>query len=464
MRYFAYYSAIAVSLAAGLPLSAFAAQPSGPQADVQCRYSHTLADDAIIMPGKPGMSMWHDFFGSTKTDADSTSDSLLANPETTCNNLADYSAYWVPSLRLENGTVVRPAYQKTYYQANNVQQFPLQPFPHGLELLVGDHQGTKPTPGVVTYFCQGQGYSSAPFKNCTPYAPGKVQFNIALAFPNCWDGKNLKPNKMLKNAVYAVNDACPAAYPVKIPTINMNVAYEMNRDTPVDLSKAQLSLDPVMESGKLVEKWGSIYTAHGDFMNGWADQAATFMTEQCMNNPMDCSTNVAYSYSAPVAEGTAAADGSQDEHSAELLVRNDKEDPGRHKMAYIKFALPEWPADKDIDTDKEMVYRLRTVAGNVTDTTAGMIYFYQCSNDWLVENLSWKSRPACSAGSETALYLDHIRQYRYINVDALVRQALRNQQTEITFAVDANDSGRAFSIDSAESKTPPLLMLTGYRK
>lgn len=464
MRYLASCSAIAVSLAAGLPLSAFAVQPSGPQADVQCRYSHTLADDAIMMPGKAGMAMWHDFFGSTKTDADSTSDSLLANPETTCNNLADHSAYWVPSLRLENGTEVRPAYQKTYYQANNVQQFPLQPFPHGLELLVGDHQGTKPTPGVVNYFCQGQGYSSVPFKNCTPYAPGKVQFNIALAFPNCWDGKNLKPNKTLKNAVYAVNDACPAAYPVKIPTINMNVAYEMNRDTPVDLSKAQLSLDPVMEGGKLVEKWGSIYTAHGDFMNGWTDQAATFMTDQCMNNPMDCSTNVAYSYSAPVAEGTAAADGSQDEHPAELLVRNDKKDPSRHKMAYIKFALPEWPADKDIDTDKEMVYRLRTVAGNVTDTTAGMIYFYQCSNDWLAENLSWKSRPACSAGSETALYLDHIRQYRYINVDALVRQAIRNQQTEITFAVDANDSGRAFSIDSAESKTPPLLMLTGYRK
>lgn len=464
MRYFSAYSALTIGMAGGLPLSTFAVQPSGPQADVQCHYSHTLADDAIMMPGEAGMAMWHDFFGNTATDANSNSDTLLANPETTCNNLADHSAYWVPALRLEDGTVVRPAYQKTYYQAKNVEQFPLHSFPHGLELLVGDHQGTKPTPGVVNYFCQGQGYSAVPFENCPPYAPGKVQFNIALAFPNCWDGKNLKPGKTLKNAVYAVKDACPAAYPVKLPTINMNVAYELDSDTAVDISKAQLSLDPVMENGKMVEKWGSIYTAHGDFMNGWTAQAATFITDQCMNNPMDCSTNVPYSYSAPLAEATVAADGSINENPAELLVRGDSKKPGLRKIAYLKFAVPEWPADKDIDTDKDLVYRLRTVAGNVTDATAGMIYFYQCNNDWQPENLSWGARPACSTDTKTALYLDHNREYRYSNVDAWLRQAVKNQQTEITIAVEGNDSGRLFSIDSAESKTPPLLMLTGYRK
>jgi hypothetical protein len=463
MRYFSCYSVMAVSLAACLPLSAFAVQPSGPQADVQCSYSHTLADDAIMMPGKPGMSMWHDFFGSTKTDANTTTADLLANPETTCNNLADHSAYWVPSVRLEEGTLVRPAYQKTYYQAKNVEQFPLKPFPHGLELLVGDHQGSKPTPGVVTYFCQGQGYSSVPFKNCMPYAPGKVQFNIALAFPNCWDGKNLKPNKMLKNAVYAVNDACPAAYPVKIPTINMNVAYELNRDTPVDLGKAQLSLDPVMEDGKLVEKWGSIYTAHGDFMNGWTDQAAVFMTEQCMNFPMDCGKNIPYSYSVPQAEAVAAADGHNVVIHDELKVQSAAKEPSLEKIAYIKYEIPAWPAGKDIDSDTELVYSLRTVAGNLTDKGAGMIYFRQCSNDWRADSLSWNSRPECS-NAAIGLYLDHVRQFRYTNVDSMVRQAIKNHQTEITFSLSGDSQGREYGLDSAKSQTPPLLMLTGYRK
>lgn len=464
MRYFYFGSAITVGMAALLPFSAFAVQPSGPQADVQCHYSHTLADDAIMMPGKAGMAMWHDFFGSTETDANSNADTLLASPETTCNNLADHSAYWAPSLRLEDGTLVRPAYQKTYYQANNVQQFPLRPFPHGLELLAGDHRGTKPTPGIVNFFCQGQGYSAEAFENCTPYAPGKVQFNIALEFPNCWDGKNLKPGKMLKNAVYAVDDACPAAYPVKIPTVNMNLAYELESDTAVDLSKAQLSLDPVMENGKMVEKWGSIYTAHGDFMNGWTEQAATFMTDQCMNTPMDCSTHVPYSYSVPLAEATVAADFSENETPDVLLVRGYAEKPSLKKIAYIRFAVPAWPEGKDIDTDKEMAYSLRTVAGNITDTTAGMIYFYQCSNDWQEGNINWNNRPTCSAASETALYLDNSREYRYTDVDKLVRQAVKNQQTEITFAVEGNDSGDMFSIDATGSKTPPLLMLTGYRK
>ncbi|GEM_PF-2747040 len=93
---------------------------AGPQAHVVCAYNHTLGDDAIMMFGKVNQAMWHDFFGNTRTDAYSSYDSLRQQPETTCDNKADSSAYWVPSLRLPDGTVVKPAYQKTYYQANSV--------------------------------------------------------------------------------------------------------------------------------------------------------------------------------------------------------------------------------------------------------------------------------------------------------------------------------------------------------
>lgn len=117
----------ALTLAPLLAASAFSAH-AGPQAHVVCAYHHTLGDDAIMMFGKPNQAMWHDFFGNTHTDAVSTYQTLRDQPETTCDNKADSSAYWAPSLKLPDGQVVAPAYQKTYYQTSKVEQHPLHPF------------------------------------------------------------------------------------------------------------------------------------------------------------------------------------------------------------------------------------------------------------------------------------------------------------------------------------------------
>lgn len=124
---------------------------AAPQAHVVCGYSHTLGDDAIMMYGMPNEAMLHDFFGNVQTDADSSSESLRRDEKTTCDNKADSSAYWAPSLRLPDGTVVKPAYQKTYYQASNVDAWPLHPFPAGLSLLAGDHHGSAPNPHITFY-------------------------------------------------------------------------------------------------------------------------------------------------------------------------------------------------------------------------------------------------------------------------------------------------------------------------
>ena len=79
------------------------------QAHVVCGYSHTLGDDAIMMYGMPNEAMLHDFFGNVQTDAFSSRESLRRDEKTTCDNKADSSAYWAPSLRLPDGTVVKPA-------------------------------------------------------------------------------------------------------------------------------------------------------------------------------------------------------------------------------------------------------------------------------------------------------------------------------------------------------------------
>lgn len=93
-------------------LIAMQAAHAAPQAHVVCGYSHTLGDDAIMMYGMPNEAMLHDFFGNVQTDAFSSRESLRRDEKTTCDNKADSSAYWAPSLRLPDGTVVKPAYQK----------------------------------------------------------------------------------------------------------------------------------------------------------------------------------------------------------------------------------------------------------------------------------------------------------------------------------------------------------------
>lgn len=83
---------ITASLAMLVAASTFPAH-AGPQAHVVCGYHHTLGDDAIMMFGKANQAMWHDFFGNTHTDAVSTYQTLRAQPDTTCDNKADSSAY-----------------------------------------------------------------------------------------------------------------------------------------------------------------------------------------------------------------------------------------------------------------------------------------------------------------------------------------------------------------------------------
>lgn len=84
-----------------------------------------------------------------------------------------------------------------------------------------------------------------------------MQFNIGIQFPNCWDGANLKPAHGTANATYDTKGQCPSAFPVKIPTVNMNIAYVLPTISSLDTSKVQLSLDPTMHGSEREERWGA---------------------------------------------------------------------------------------------------------------------------------------------------------------------------------------------------------------
>ena len=66
-----------------------------------CAPSHNAYDDPIVFPGQPGKSHLHTFFGNTLADGNSTYESLRKTGDSTCNDMLNRSAYWIPALMLE---------------------------------------------------------------------------------------------------------------------------------------------------------------------------------------------------------------------------------------------------------------------------------------------------------------------------------------------------------------------------
>ncbi len=430
---------------------------------VRCSYSHTLPDDPIVYPGKPGEAMVHEFFGNPKSNAFSNYDSLIKNKVTTCDSNADVSSYWVPQLKRAYG-VVSPMYQKTYYK-NDKPVVPVHEIPPGLQMLAGNHMGTAPN-SHINFLCAGSGnYTTTMPKSCPPISPAITsQLNISVHFPDCWDGRTLVPfqgtkkkdrmHNLMKaangglNVAYRNTDGtCPSAYPVKIPELQVNVAYDLGTDP--DLTNAQLSLDPVFENGKWVPRWGSMYTAHGDFMNAWHVQTMKYLTDMCMNKPdvqNSCGNGIPVYYSAASADVQLDSKGEAHRSGATLVS-----EPGSVLM--IKFPMP-----ANLDDYEYAKSYLQTFGGNTTDTSAITLNVYAATTDWDdADNL-----PNASACSESqnimGLYLNNVQQVRNNDISEYIALQKAAGATEVGLCI-RNKTGKTVTFSSRNGSWAPGLYL-----
>lgn len=428
--------------------------------NIVCNFSHRLPDDPIVYPGQPGISMQHDFFGNTTANAYTTASTLQRVSGTTCENAADASGYWAPSLRLPDGTVVAPMYQKTYYTNQAVpssRRVTVRPFPLGLQMMVGDHSGSGPNPRV-SFLCTGRGYTNTIPTNCKPDPETGTQFNIGMNFPTCWDGRTLAPVMGGRdNMAYPDNNGnCPAGYPVHLPEVNMNIAYRLGQIT--DLTNVQLSLDPELDArGNVVrQRWGSLYTAHGDFFMGWREQAARFMVEYCMNKGRVCNREVAYAYDEVAEDATVRSGDATNRGGEPALYAEQASGTTPESTIYIKVRIPSGAAA--LPPDFAARYVLLVDGGNVTDTSAVNIHAYSVSTAWSEQTISGTNAPACS-GTSAALYLDNTMQYRGFTVTQAVNEALAAGRNTVAFCIRGAGAGRVFQFSSRESANKPVLYL-----
>ncbi|WP_426571876.1 DUF1996 domain-containing protein [Aquihabitans sp. McL0605] len=244
----------------------------GPQGNVgqfvaHCKYSHSGTNDPIVHPDMAGMSHLHDFYGSVDTNAQSTPESLHNSP-TTCDKEFDSAGYWHPAL-YDHGKKVTPYDLSAYYRAApGVDAKAVVPFPFGIKLLAGDQTATKPQPGEAAGWACGV---RTDIYDVPPTCPTGAPLHLVLTFPDCWDGKYLDSVDHVSHATYSAHGDCPKGFPVHIPQLTLAIRF------------------PIVGTGhdlKLAS--GSVYSAHGDFMDGWDPAGLKREVVGCINRGAVC--------------------------------------------------------------------------------------------------------------------------------------------------------------------------------
>ncbi|MFH9725831.1 DUF1996 domain-containing protein [Streptomyces sp. NPDC017254] len=256
-----------------------AAVPAGavrvPEFNATCTYSHSAPDDPIVVPGLPGASHMHSFFGNRSTDAFTTPQSLRAHTGTSCTPPEDLSAYWIPTL-YEGGRAVEPEGVIVYYGSRLPDPSATVPFPQGFRMIAGNAKSQVPTPAgsANQFFCAGEGgeigrSADGNWPVCAPTAKLVYQ----LLFPDCWDGKHLDSPDHKSHVAFTYNGTCGGDHPIAIPSVSFVIGY------PTSGSAAGFSLSSGLAS-----------SIHGDFFNAWDDAALGHRVRNCIVQSAKCNS------------------------------------------------------------------------------------------------------------------------------------------------------------------------------
>lgn len=236
-----------------------------------CPFSHRSPDDPIVRPGLDGRTAAgahsHDFYGNTTTDAYSTPASLLATP-TTCNLGEDRSSYWTPTLYRGGEPVTAEQVAAYYDTAPGIDPATVSGLPAGLMVVAGNGPSAGVPPArPVGWTCGRVGDLQASPPSCGFRAPLTLQ----IAFPDCWDGRNLDSPNHRQHLAYSTDGRCPDAQPVPIIRLLLWIRYPVYGD-PGDLAFSS----------------GPVETAHADFMNAWTDQGMADFMSLCIRRRVIC--------------------------------------------------------------------------------------------------------------------------------------------------------------------------------
>ena len=152
--------------------------PGGRYFVVGCGFSHRNNDDAIALAGQPGASHNHTYIGNVAVDAATTAASLVGG-QSTCGDVGDASAYWVPTL-YAGRRALRPLVSVGYYVRRT--SGPVQAFPAGLKMIAGDAKARRPQPLTRVGWACG-GFGATPRSATVPACPPDRSLHMRVDLP-----------------------------------------------------------------------------------------------------------------------------------------------------------------------------------------------------------------------------------------------------------------------------------------
>lgn len=232
---------------------------------IDCGFSHSLPDDPIVYPGKPGASHLHDFFGNVGANANSTYQSLNGVTSTCANN--DRAAYWTPAL-YQNGKKVNPVGAIIYYTTSAGPPNKQIAYPPDMRIIIGNAKATTAAQmsGHIEWGCSDNSQIGANI----PARCNSEHIQVRMRFPACWDGVTVAGNA-IDHVRYPSRGACPKGFPHAMPTMRLNVVYKVGKTT-----------------GNITLSSGSPFSIHADFLNSWDQRTLEDLVKRCFHGQLNC--------------------------------------------------------------------------------------------------------------------------------------------------------------------------------
>ena len=270
-----------------------------------CYFSHASYDDPIVLPGQPGASHLHYFFGNDSTNATSTLATLKAGGSTCRGGAINLSAYWQPAMIDASNSTAIPARVAIVYYKNGgrgVAAADVRSMPQGLRMVAGNPKATDAGApyGPAEFKCDGNavvGDDWRAFPN--PRGPHSIpsladcgvghEIWASVVFPQCWDGVNLdSPDHRSHMAYFPIPNSfggkCPPDHPVALPEIVVSVLYPVRLgDSPSRWRLASDMYDPALPGG---------YSLHADWFGVWRPEIVDTFVTKCINPQFDCQAHM----------------------------------------------------------------------------------------------------------------------------------------------------------------------------
>jgi hypothetical protein len=159
-----------------------------------------------------------------------------------------------------------------YFLPKDDDNKPVNAFPKGLRMLVGNPNSKSPdTGGRFQFACQTErSFTNTIYADNWNFDHGcPYGVKTEVRFPNCWDGVNLYkadgshmtyPYTWPKSNQDIRNNACPLSHPIRIPSILLEYTHLVYRASAGAIMKGNLAWANGDTTG---------YGIHADFVNGW---------------------------------------------------------------------------------------------------------------------------------------------------------------------------------------------------